>query len=360
MSEDVLRIKSYFHEYEAQFLAELKTEFNKAVGNKRYFAIADQQLLDLHGDRLDFLDGAEVLIKVEAVEKKKSLDTASVFCSQLLDEGITKNDYILVIGGGLTQDLGAFCAHVLKRGIPWVFIPTTLLSMCDSCIGSKYGINMSHYKNQIGGFCPPAKIFLDTAFLETLDPMDIYSGLGEIVKVHIIAGPEYFARLANIDVFNLLNNRHALRSLIWRSLEIKKKIVEIDEFDKNYRHVLNYGHTFGHAIESYTGNRIPHGIAVAMGMEIANYISVSNGFLAERTYDELRNTIGSIIPSVDADFSDLKRMGNHLRQDKKFDGKELTFLLSRNVGEVFQHRLEVDTELCHLIKDCYSIERHGQ
>lgn len=202
---------------------------------------------------------------VDATEELKSYAGIPHVLIQLINLGLKKHHTIVAIGGGITQDLTAHIAAIYMRGITWKFVPTTLLAMADSCIGSKSSINFLGYKNLIGTFKAPAEIVICTDFLSTLNSQDIKSGLAEIVKLFIIAGssPQYIKeRIQNITA-----------DLIEEALLIKKVYVEHDEFDTGMRKVLNYGHCFGHAIETATDYKIPHGIAVAMGMDIVNGIS---------------------------------------------------------------------------------------
>ena len=159
------------------------------------------------------------------------------------------------------------------RGIEWDFYPTTLLAQSDSCIGSKSSINSGDIKNILGTFNPPRKIILDVSFLETLERDEVYSGIGEMIKVHAINSPESFDDISD-NYEKLLNSGELIEEYIYRSLLMKKNLIEMDEFDKNERNVMNYGHSFGHAIETATNYSIPHGIAVTIGMDMANYIAV--------------------------------------------------------------------------------------
>jgi len=176
------------------------------------------------------------------------------------------------------QDITCFIASTLLRGLAWRFVPTTLLAQADSCIGSKSSINLGATKNILGTFNPPQTIFIDVGFLETLDEKDIHSGVGEILKVHAIAGIAAFDRLAT-DFDRLFSDRAVLLKYVRAALCIKQPYIEQDEFDRGIRNNFNYGHSFGHAIESATRYAVPHGIAVTIGMDMANYIAMKRGLL---------------------------------------------------------------------------------
>jgi 3-dehydroquinate synthase len=222
--------------------------------------------------------------------------------------------------------------------------------MCDSCIGSKVGINMSGYKNQLGIFHPPERVFIDLDFLSTLEEKDILSGLGEIIKVHLISGENDFCNLEN-NYDKFITDYNCLKPFIYQSLRIKKKIVEIDEFDIKYRHILNYGHTFGHAIEAYTNNLIPHGIAVTIGMDIANYISMNNGYINNNLFDRMSITIRKNIPYQSLDFRNHSKMRKFLKGDKKYDGSKLKVILCKGVGKIFIDKMKVNNHLLVLIDE---------
>ncbi len=352
MSKSVLKVKSLFHEYIADFTGNIEAEMEILLNKENVHFIVDSDVFRSHKDRMQYISKAVTFIEIEADEKNKTIETAQQIMLKLLKNNISKSDVLVVVGGGLTQDIGAFVAHILKRGIKWYFIPTTLLAMCDSCIGSKYGINMAGFKNQIGGFYPPTKVFIDMEYLKTLKKEDLISGVGEILKVHLISGEDDFNNLEKKHD-QILTEDPVLKYFIFRSLEIKKAIVEKDEFDKDYRHILNYGHTFGHSIEACTHNAIPHGIGVTIGMEIANYISVKKGYLAEDVFDKASSLLRQYIPYASLGLFDHGKMTEALTRDKKFDGKKLNVILSKGIGKIFKDRIDIDEKFLMLI-DSYT------
>lgn len=203
-------------------------------------------------------------IAIEATEDSKDLDNISKVILQLKTLKVTKDYQILSIGGGVIQDISCFVASIYMRGINWLYFPTTLLGMVDSCIGGKSSINASGIKNIIGNFYPPQSIYIDTLFLNTLNSMQYKAGLCEAVKICFAAldgnsFTDYLRLTANSQNINMLD-------VISLTLKTKKWFIEQDEFDKKERQLLNFGHTFGHAIEAATHYKIPHGIAVGLGM----------------------------------------------------------------------------------------------
>ena len=348
MNRSVLNMNSLFHDYLVDFTCDVEKELELLSNGKRVHFIVDALVFKLHENSMRYIARAATFIEVEAEEENKTIETAQNIMLTLLNNNISKNDILVVIGGGLTQDIGAFVANVLKRGIKWYFVPTTLLAMCDSCIGSKYGINMAGFKNQIGGFWPPSKILINMEYLETLEKEDVIAGVGEILKVHLISGMDDFEKIEE-NHGQMMLDTSVLKSFIFRSLEIKKIIAEKDEFDKDYRHILNYGHTFGHGIEAYTNNKVPHGIGVTIGMEIANYISVQKGYLDENTFDRVSSILRQYIPCGSLDFSNHEKMSEVLMSDKKFDGEKLNVILSKGIGEIFKDKIVINENFLRLI-----------
>ena len=348
MDKSVITVKSLFHEYVVDFGGNVVANVETLMKENNVHFIVDSKVYELYKDKLKFLENGISLIKIDALEKNKDIETVQKIMLALLRNGISKNDVLIAIGGGIIQDVSALTAHILMRGIRWFFVPTTLLSMCDSCIGSKCGVNMVGFKNQIGAFCPPHKVVIDIEFLKSLDNIDILSGIGEIVKVHLISGEDDFSSVKN-DYGRLITDTYVLRRYVFRSLEIKKIIAEIDEFDTGYRHILNYGHTFGYALEAYTDNFIPHGIGVTLGMEIANFISVEMGYMSKNVFVSISELLRRNIPYDVLDFSDRDKMSVILTRDKKYDGQRLGVILSKGAGRIFEEKVDIDDSLLALI-----------
>jgi 3-dehydroquinate synthase len=262
---------SYSAEFDENFFARLAGE-----AAARTHLIIDRRLTVLYGEQLAAVLAAPSVLLVDALEENKSLEAMPRWVAHLLSKGVRRGDTLVAVGGGIIQDITCFLAATLLRGIPWRFYPTTLLAQADSCIGSKSSINVADAKNILGTFTPPRSIVIATRILETLDERDMRSGIGEMLKVHAIDGPASFDRIA-ADYQRLQRDRDVLRGYLRRSLEIKRRIIEADEFDTGLRRVMNYGHTFGHALETATGYAVPHGIAVTIGMDMANFAAVRLG-----------------------------------------------------------------------------------
>ena len=271
--------------FDSGFLADTSPLFQGAP----HFLV-DANVARLYANELtDVLAHSNALI-IEATEENKSIERIIPVIEQLVANKVRRDHCLIAIGGGVIQDITCFIASTLLRGVPWKFAPTTLLAQADSCIGSKSSINLGATKNILGTFNPPVEIFVCPAFLDTLDRKDLLSGIGEILKVHAIEGKYAFDGLAD-DYDKLLSDRATLLRYIDAALRIKKKFIEEDEFDRGIRNIFNYGHSFGHAIESATEFGVPHGIAVTMGMEMANRISVLRGLLPEDQYHRMHGVL---------------------------------------------------------------------
>jgi 3-dehydroquinate synthase len=201
-----------------------------------------------------------------AQESNKNLKEVEKICEAMHSASLIKSSRILAIGGGYVQDIATMAASIYMRGLEWHYLPTTLTAMADSCIGGKSSLNLSDSKNQLGNIYPPTKVLIDTRYVESLAVEDKLSGLFEAVKICYAKGPESFLDYLKISAASDPIPGQDLENLVLISLESKKWFVEIDEFDRKERQLLNFGHSFGHAIESATGFELRHGLAVGIGM----------------------------------------------------------------------------------------------
>ena len=322
---DGLTIQSHKGPYSVFFDDQLLANAGELIKGQPHFLV-DANVARLYADRLrPVLDHPHTLV-IEATEENKSIERIIPVIERLVANKARRDHTLFAIGGGIIQDMTCFIASTFMRGVDWKFVPTTLLAQADSCIGSKSSINLGATKNILGTFNPPKEIFLCTAFLDTLENKDVRSGIGEILKVHAIEGAAVFDRLA-ADYDALLADRTVLLKYIRSALSIKQRYIEVDEFDKGVRNIFNYGHSFGHAIESATHFGIPHGIGVTIGVDMANRIAVLRGQLPEaqflRMHPALRKNYGEFanIPiPVDA-------MLSALTKDKKNTSSRLVLIL---------------------------------
>lgn len=243
------------------------------------YPIIDERVWNLYQTELGAIFDRERVLLVPIAEEGKNLESVQRIYEFLLRNGVRRNSNLLALGGGILQDLVAFTASTLFRGISWTFIPTTLLAQADSCIGGKSSLNFNKHKNLLGTFWPPVRIHVCPRFLATLAEDDYFSGMGEVLKLHLIGGATHTAAFSDDAAELYRREPGVVRQTVERSLEIKKKFIESDEFDGGVRLLLNYGHCFGHALESTSQFRVPHGQAVVAGMMLANSVSLRRGLL---------------------------------------------------------------------------------
>jgi 3-dehydroquinate synthase len=318
--------------YSVDFIKNLSQQLSKIDLNKSIY-IVDKKVLDLFNDELVLLNTNSRLVLIESCEKNKTIDYCQIVIRKLIELDVRKNDTLIAIGGGITQDIVAFISSVLFRGVDWIFFPTTLLAQCDSCIGSKSSINFDSYKNLIGTFKPPSHIYLYKGFLNTLTESEIRSGIGEMLHYYFTEGIELAEQITSqIEV--LLRDRDQLEYFIINSLRIKKKIIEIDEFDESIRHIFNYGHTFGHAIEAINNYIIPHGQAITLGMDLANFISLKKELISPLEFDQLHNILSKNIPFFQFNNDNIIPYLNALSKDKKNKENKIGCILTKGPGIV--------------------------
>ncbi|MDP5119648.1 MAG: 3-dehydroquinate synthase [Prochlorococcaceae cyanobacterium MAG_34] len=249
-------------------LADYSVVFSDLADLSQWRPQADALLVDsFFRGRLALPEDLPV-IWVEATEEAKALPaTLEVFVA-LKQAGFGRGSHLLAIGGGVVQDIATFVASLYMRGIAWSYVPTTFLGMTDSCLGGKSSINVGPYKNLIGNFHPPRRIDILPAFARTLPPVELAGGAAEAAKIAFCRGAEAFARYEALAAPVLAGawREDQLAQLLHATLAVKQWFIETDEFDRAERRLLNFGHTWGHALESATGFAIPHGLAVGLGM----------------------------------------------------------------------------------------------
>jgi 3-dehydroquinate synthase len=330
-SED-LTVASHAGPYTVAFDDDAFRRLGVAVPSEAHF-IVDARVAELYVGELEAMLAAPSVLVVEATEANKSLDRFPAYVEQLVEQSVRRGHALVAIGGGIVQDIACFLAATLLRGLEWRFYPTTLLAQADSCIGSKSSINVGAVKNVLGTFTPPARVVICPAVLKTLPEQELRSGIGEMLKVHAIEGPESFDRIA-ADYPRLLADASVLTHYIRRSLEIKRAIVEEDEFDRGPRNVMNYGHSFGHAIESATGFAVPHGIGVTIGMDMANYVAARVGRTERRHYERTHPVLAANYAGFERVEVPVDVLLDALAKDKKNTGRALRLVLPDASGGV--------------------------
>ncbi len=358
--EDTLQynftVKSNIHDYEVYFINDVKRSLVKEL-KEGDFIIIDNKVKALYPKWFEEALAKFKHIGIDATEPQKSYQEVEPVINTLIEKGFRKNNRLIAVGGGITQDVTAFIASILYRGVQWYFFPTTLLAQGDSCIGSKTSINFGRFKNQVGGFYPPNKIYVDPKFLDSLPHRELQSGLGEMAHYFVVSGEEDF-ELFKKDYSQALTDKNVLKGIIARSLEIKKSYIEIDEYDKNERQVFNYGHSFGHAIESLVSYSIPHGISVSFGMDMSNFVSMKKGYISA----DIRNNSRKLFEKIWHGYAnqvkclDVDTFLVALSKDKKNKGSLLELILNKGYGEVFKDYTENDATFKSWIKEYFTNE----
>ncbi len=326
------KIKNYYLEMLDNVLDNPGQIFSDLKYDKLFFFI-DEKLYKIYKKQIDVFKANSNFLLIKAIERNKEFNNLSNYYKFLIENNFTRRGILVTIGGGILQDISGFIASTLYRGIKWVFIPTTLLSQADSCIGSKTSINFQDSKNLIGSFYPPDKIFIDVSFCNTLAPEYFNSGLGEIIKFHILSDEKEYAKLKKYLSSNNLKSPQSLKDIVKSTLEIKKSYFELDEFDSGRRNLLNYGHCFGHALESASNFKICHGEAVLVGMGFANLLSLKRGIISKDKYIEFEKIFEKYYPKIDLSKISAEDIIYYLKRDKKRVGEDLTMILARDIGK---------------------------
>lgn len=350
MSENIT-IKSKLKEYKVVFVDDfMDTLGTKANDNS--FIVIDQKVLQFYKDRINKMRDRCRIIPVRAIEQNKTLEYCRELIGVLISNNIRKNSTLIAVGGGIIQDITAFVSSIIFRGIDWKFYPTTLLAQADSCIGSKTSINYGKYKNLLGNFYPPKEIYIDLNFLNSLSAADIKSGIGEILHYFFIDGKQW-PKIMMDEYESLLERPELLKKYILKSLSIKKKIIEKDEYDRTIRNIFNYGHTFGHAIEAISNFKISHGQAVTMGMDMANYISLRLGYLDNSTYEQMRNTLIKNMPAFKLQEKNIGAYMKALSKDKKNIGNNLGCILTSGPGSMKKVQIPMNDKMKSMISSYF-------
>lgn len=337
-----INISSKFRNYEVEFISDIQLSLKKE--NEETIFIIDK-----------FINSKIKLNKkkivIQSSELKKNFSNLQTIIQKLLNLKISRDTKIICIGGGVVQDITSFLSSIIFRGIDWYFYPTTIISQCDSCIGGKTSINFNGFKNLIGNFYPPKKIKIDTKILRYLKSREILSGLGEMSHYYFLSKKKYAFFFGNL--YRVPKNKDILKKFIYQSLEIKKKFIEKDEFDTGKRLILNFGHTFGHAIEKTTNFKVPHGIAVAHGIQIALFFSNKLGLLKKSKFLLMNNDIKKI-----TDLSPLKKINlnlfiKNLDKDKKHSKKNYRFILTRGIGQMTVYQISKKTNIKKILEEFF-------
>lgn len=301
------------------------------------------------------------VITIEADESKKNLATVADVIERMRELGANRQTVMIAVGGGIVQDIATFVASSYMRGIRWAYMPTTLLGMVDSCLGGKSSINVGQFKNIAGNYYPPWEIIIDTEFCRTLPQTQRIAGLCEAAKICFADRDEVFDRyLALLSDVGALDRDATLPALVSLSLSTKKKFVEQDEFDQGIRLLLNFGHTFGHAIEATSGFAVNHGVAVGIGILAALQLSESLGICdgTPPRVGQLKQHMLSLLRSVPGLESELAKLSpsdalTRFKADKKHSQDAYALILVDAGGQLERRLLPIKPQIEAHIKNAF-------
>lgn len=325
-----LKMNSYKIFIEDDLLFHLSFYIKEVYQNKKIYIITDDNVEKLYLETVkNSLKDYEVeSIVVPHGEDSKSIEVYTKVIKELLDKDIRRNELLLALGGGVIGDLTGFVAATLYRGLPYVSVPTSLLSQMDSSIGGKTGIDFYERKNILGCFKQPKLVLIDPKTLHTLSKREWNNGMGELIK---------HAAIGNKKLFEMLKHKPEINEeIIYQSLSVKQAVVEKDEFDTKERMLLNFGHTFGHAIELKLG--LKHGEAVALGMLMVIRFGIDLGLTEESCYAELKEIIK--LYELPFDEPNYKEYLLEIAKDKKNLAGKINMVLLSKIGQAFLYTVE--------------------
>ncbi|WP_367686579.1 3-dehydroquinate synthase [Helicobacter pylori] len=298
--------------------------------------ISDSIVAGLHlSYLLERLKALEVRVCViESGEKYKNFHSLERILNNAFEMQLNRYSLMIALGGGVISDMVGFASSIYFRGIDFINIPTTLLAQVDASVGGKTGINTPYGKNLIGSFYQPRAVYIDLSFLKTLEKREFQAGVAEIIKMAVCFDKNLVERLETKDL------KDCLEEVIFQSVNIKAQVIMQDEKEQNIRAGLNYGHTFGHAIEKETDyERFLHGEAIAIGMRMANDLALSLGMLTLKEYERIENLLKKFGLIFNYKITDIQKFYERLFLDKKSENKTIKFILPKGIGafEIASH-----------------------
>jgi len=319
----------------------LETALKAQIGDRRFVLVTDQNVIEksaFMGNDYDL--GEATCVALKPGETEKNWESIDYILNACFDSGLDRGSVLVAVGGGVVGDMTGFAASIFMRGIPFIQVPTTLLGMVDASIGGKTGIDCQYGKNLIGAIQQPEAVMVCDKFLETLPDIEIKNGIAEMVKHGVVASEAHFKDLEKLATEDFATIRSQIFELAPASMNIKKAVVEADEKESGKRKFLNFGHTFGHAIEHCSEFKIPHGRAVAIGSLMASQYGAERELCDWDLVDRIENIFNQFEVDLTCDIAEediWKAMGT----DKKKFGKELTLILPKTIGEVDYYAVEI-------------------
>lgn len=318
--------------------ANLSEEVKNVVRSKKILIVTDTNVDKLYREEVEknLSDGGFDVssFAFEAGEENKNLATIEAICGACVAAGLDRRSTVVALGGGVCGDMAGFAAAIYMRGIDFIQIPTTLLSQSDSSVGGKTGIDFAGGKNILGAFHQPRLVYINVSVLKTLPKREFISGMGEVIKHGIIADTEFFEYLfRNSDAVKSLDTEVLLK-MSKTNCAIKAGVVSKDEKEMGLRAILNFGHTIGHAVESYFDYSVTHGECVGIGMYAATWIAVKKGLTVEKTLEKIRNILELYDFDLKPKFADTERVAEIMKMDKKALNGVINFILPTEIGRV--------------------------
>jgi 3-dehydroquinate synthase len=317
------------------FVGETLKNLASHLHHRTVVIITDDNVAGFYGKDFPKAD----VLRIGSGEGVKTLETLEWIYQQLMALEADRSVFLVGIGGGIVCDITGFAASTYLRGVDFGYVPTTLLAQVDASVGGKTGVNFMGYKNMVGVFSQPSFVICDSFVLKTLPRRELVSGFAEIVKHAAIADESYFTFLEENAGKALALDMDVLQQIIFDSVVIKSDIVNRDETEKGERRKLNFGHTFGHAVEKTAG--IPHGEAVSIGMTVASLLSMNRKLLTEKEVDRLRRlqALFNLPAEIEAD---KEKMFDALARDKKREGDGIYFVLLSGIGQAVVEKITLD------------------
>lgn len=340
-----INIPAKDHSYDINFIQDfisLKKEIARILQKRRYIIVTDENVFsksDFFTKKSEFFDiNTDNTLVLKPGESSKNWASIDQILNFAFDQDLDRNSVMIAIGGGVVGDMTGFASSVYMRGIKCIQVPTTLLSMVDSSVGGKTGIDCEYGKNLIGSFAHPEAVLASREFLNSLPQEEIKNGLGEMIKHGIINSPQHFENLKNLNTDNWdPTTKNSIQDLLFElvpdSIQIKKEVVEQDEKEAGIRGFLNLGHTFGHAIEHLTKYQVSHGRAVAIGCMMAAEYALEQKLCDEDLLDELEHIFNHFEIDLTCDL-DEDEIWKAMRFDKKKQDGSIRLVLPKKIGEV--------------------------
>jgi 3-dehydroquinate synthase len=321
---------NYFCDFSYDILIGEKFVKDELVGVSNFnraHIIVDRNVFELYKD---YFTGDPFI--VNAYEHNKSLDTVADILYFLRDRKALRGDTIVAVGGGIVGDVAGFAASIYMRGIPFIQVPTTLLSMVDSSVGGKTGINLGNTKNLVGSFYQPKKVLIDTIFLSTLTEDEFKSGLAEVIKYALLFDKEFYNFLLDKRDLVIKRDEVVMKTIIKKCCEFKAQVVEEDETEQGLRRLLNLGHTFGHGIEVDSNHEIKHGLAVAKGTYLEAMFALEKGFIEYGVVADIKKVFDIYDYDLNYYVKDINNFINAIGSDKKATSSGIVLALTSEVG----------------------------